>query len=183
MKIYWTIHSIPELASLPRSGRRKAFRLASRDLLKNSKERLYGFLFCLVVIGIALGILTILRPMGLGTLGRITFMLLVGYVSFVIQLHYLMPKLRLYLRTHVENLKPRDERMKMNNNLENFKKWFSGILENIYPNQNAGFVILMISFPLLERYLREKSGVHEGKLNDDYYTNLRSIFPELSNIE
>ena len=104
MKIYWTIHSIPELASLPRSGRRKAFRLASRDLLKNSKERLYRFLFYLVAVGIALGILSILRPMGLGTLGRITFMLLAGYVSCVIHLHYLMPKLRPYLRMYVENL-------------------------------------------------------------------------------
>jgi hypothetical protein len=109
MKIYWTIHSIPELASLPRSGRRKAFRLAYRDLLKNSNEKLYGFLFYLVVIGIAFGILSILRPMGLGTFGRITFMLLVGYISCIIHLHYLMPKLRSYLRTHVENLKPRNE--------------------------------------------------------------------------
>ena len=71
----------------------------------------------------------------------------------------------------------------MNNNLENFKKWFSSLLEKIYPNQNAGFVILMVSFPLLERYLREKSGVHEGNLNNDYYSALKSIFSELPDIE
>jgi len=71
------------------------------------------------------------------------------------------------------------QRIKMNNDLENFKKWFSDILETIYPNQNAGFAILMLSFPLLERYLREKSGVREGRLNDAFYTSLISIFSGL----
>ena len=47
---------------------------------------------------------------------------------------------------------------------DNFRAWFSKILEGLYSVQDAGFPILMISFPLLERYLREKSGVHEGNL-------------------
>lgn len=38
----------------------------------------------------------------------------------------------------------------------------------------------MISFPLLERYLREKSSVHEGNLTDLFYSELQIIFPSLN---
>jgi len=38
----------------------------------------------------------------------------------------------------------------------------------------------MVAFPLLERYLREKSGVHEGEKNDSFYKELVSVFPELT---
>lgn len=41
----------------------------------------------------------------------------------------------------------------------------------------------MISFPLIERYLREKSGVHEGQLNDSFYSELQTIFPALADQE
>lgn len=71
----------------------------------------------------------------------------------------------------------------MTNNLDNFRSWYSNILEELYSRQDAGFVILMISFPLLERYLREKSGVHEGNLNDTFYNELQTIFPALTSQE
>jgi hypothetical protein len=58
-----------------------------------------------------------------------------------------------------------------------FKCWYTDILTGLYDNGNAGFVLLMIAFPLFERYLREKSGVHEGDLNEAFYTELRKIFP------
>lgn len=63
------------------------------------------------------------------------------------------------------------------------RAWYSGILEGFYSNENAGFVILMISFPLIERYLREKSGVHEGQLNDSFYSELQTIFPAIADQE
>jgi len=62
---------------------------------------------------------------------------------------------------------------------KNFEFWYKAILEGLYSNSNAGFVILMVAFPLLERYLREKSGVHDGKLNDIFHNKLASVFPEL----
>ncbi|MEE8329333.1 MAG: hypothetical protein V3R54_05325, partial [Thermodesulfovibrionia bacterium] len=71
----------------------------------------------------------------------------------------------------------------MNKNLDNFRVWYSKILEALYLKENAGFVILMISFPLLERYLREKSGVHEGNLNDSFHSELQTIFPVLTSQE
>jgi len=67
----------------------------------------------------------------------------------------------------------------MTSNYDNFKAWFKDILEGFYSNRNAGFVILMVAFPLLERYLREKSGIHEGSYNDNFYKELAVIFPEL----
>ena len=72
------------------------------------------------------------------------------------------------------------EDLEINKNLKNFKSWYVDILEGLYPNREAGFVILMVAFPLLERYLREKSGIHEGKLNLYFYDELLHIFPELN---
>src|SRR3989338_816269 len=66
---------------------------------------------------------------------------------------------------------------------DNFRAWYSIILEGLYSNQDAGFPILMISFPLLERYLREKSGVHEGNLNDSFYSELQNIIPALTSLD
>jgi hypothetical protein len=68
----------------------------------------------------------------------------------------------------------------MSNNLDNFRCWYSRILDILYEDEHAGFVILMIAFPLLERYLREKSGDHEGNLTDEFYNELRHIYPALT---
>jgi hypothetical protein len=66
--------------------------------------------------------------------------------------------------------------------LQNFKSWYKQILENLYNDPNAGFPILMITFPLLERYLREKSKNYEkDSLDDKYHDELLKIFPELIN--
>jgi hypothetical protein len=67
----------------------------------------------------------------------------------------------------------------MSKHLDNFKCWYADILERLYTNGEAGFVILMITLPLLERYLREKSGVNEGDLIDPFYVQLRRVFPAL----
>lgn len=65
----------------------------------------------------------------------------------------------------------------MNEYRRNFNSWFKDILATLYSNREAGFVILMVVFPLLERYLREKSGVHEDSLNDSFYNELCRLFP------
>lgn len=71
----------------------------------------------------------------------------------------------------------------MNQNLNNFRSWYVNILNELYSKEDAGFTILMISFPLLERYLREKSGVHEGNLNDSFHNELQTVFPALTTLE
>ena len=62
---------------------------------------------------------------------------------------------------------------------KNFEVWYKAILEWLYSNRDAGFVILMVAFPLLERYLREKSRVQDRNLNNGSYNELASVFPEL----
>ena len=49
----------------------------------------------------------------------------------------------------------------MKENYENFIRWFKEPLSSLYKNPHAGFAIVILSLPILERYLREKSGVCE----------------------
>jgi len=67
----------------------------------------------------------------------------------------------------------------MAENYENFVKWFKEPLQGLYDNDHAGFVILMISLPILERYLRQKSEVYEGKLNPNFYSAFLKMFPSV----
>src|SRR5207249_8734898 len=73
-------------------------------------------------------------------------------------------------------------RQQMNNNLHNYECWFKGVVRHLYNDVNAGFAILMIAIPLLERYLRQKSGAFEGDLNDAFYREFLAVFPSLANI-
>jgi hypothetical protein len=65
----------------------------------------------------------------------------------------------------------------------NFDNWFKNILEMLYPNQHAGFAILMISMPLLERFLREKTGLNEAtSLSNPFFEELIKVFPALTSV-
>jgi len=69
-------------------------------------------------------------------------------------------------------------------NMKNFVNWFKKPLASLYKNNDAGFIILMATFPLLERYLRQKSGLKEApKLNDDFYKAFIKIFPIVSTLD
>jgi hypothetical protein len=68
----------------------------------------------------------------------------------------------------------------MATNLANFREWYVAVLESLYPQRTAGFAVMMIAFPLLERYLRQKSGLPaQANLNDSFYDELIELFPEL----
>jgi hypothetical protein len=61
-----------------------------------------------------------------------------------------------------------------------FKKWYVEILNGLYPNRDAGFALLMIVFPLLERYLRGKHSIPlGGSIGKGGEAGLLIIFPEL----
>ncbi|MDI6741957.1 MAG: hypothetical protein QMD11_04370 [Smithella sp.] len=68
----------------------------------------------------------------------------------------------------------------MSTHKENFKHWFSDTIESLYENENAGFPILMLTFPLLERYLRSKSQTYEKSLKKPFYNELLNLFPTLT---
>ena len=66
---------------------------------------------------------------------------------------------------------------------ERFDRWFTDVLRALYTIRNSGFAPVMVSLPLLERYLRERSGVHEkASLDDRFHTELNRIFPELPDL-
>jgi len=67
-----------------------------------------------------------------------------------------------------------------NNDRQNFQAWYVNILEALYENRAAGIAVLMISAPLLERYLRQKNGRSPAQeLDDACMTTLYHIFPAL----
>jgi hypothetical protein len=61
----------------------------------------------------------------------------------------------------------------MSDSRENFDAWFVNVLESLYPRREAGFVILMIAFPLLERYLRQRVGLpaEDDRLTTNFMMN------------
>ena len=63
---------------------------------------------------------------------------------------------------------------------ENFDTWFVRPLESLYPKEEFGFIIVMATFPLLARHLRQKVNLPPGKKPDKaFYAALKGLFPEL----
>jgi len=71
----------------------------------------------------------------------------------------------------------------MKENYENFIRWFKEPLSSLYKNPHAGFAIVILSLPILERYLREKSGVCEQvKLDDRFHQEFLKMFPSVKDM-
>jgi hypothetical protein len=63
---------------------------------------------------------------------------------------------------------------------ENCDTWFVRPLESLYPKEEFGFIIVMATFPLLARHLRQKVNLPPGKKPDKaFYAALKGLFPEL----
>jgi hypothetical protein len=65
--------------------------------------------------------------------------------------------------------------------LQNFQSWYSSIIRSLYGERNTGFVLLLITFPLLERYTRQKLGLENDALSDAFFDELVNLIPELGN--
>ena len=71
----------------------------------------------------------------------------------------------------------------MNDDYKNFVRWFKEPLSSLYKDPHAGFAIVMLSLPILERYLREKSGVCEQlNLDDRFHQEFLKMFPSVKDI-
>lgn len=67
---------------------------------------------------------------------------------------------------------------------DNFDKWHKATLQSLYGNRDAGFAIVTITLPLLERYLRELSGENENpSLGRPFYNKLIEILKPLGDVE
>jgi hypothetical protein len=69
---------------------------------------------------------------------------------------------------------------RMSDNWNNFNAWYVAILESLYERRDAGIAVLMISLPLLERYLRRKHSLRpEDNMTDVAMNGLCLMFPAL----
>jgi hypothetical protein len=70
----------------------------------------------------------------------------------------------------------------MSNAETDFRRWFVDSLAPLRNNGDAGFIFVMVAFPLLERYLRNKSGTAEGEsLGTDFFDLLGEVLPDIVN--
>jgi hypothetical protein len=66
----------------------------------------------------------------------------------------------------------------------NFESWYVSPLQSLYTNPDAGFVIIITVFALLERYLRQKNGLSpKDNLTDQAWVSLCDLFPTLASKE
>jgi hypothetical protein len=54
----------------------------------------------------------------------------------------------------------------------NFEAWYGKVLGCLIRDPNAGFIVMITSLALLERYLRQKSNTGEGELGARFYSAL-----------
>jgi hypothetical protein len=65
-----------------------------------------------------------------------------------------------------------------------FRNWFVESLNPLRTNGNAGFIFVFVAFPLLERYLRGKSGCPDGEnLTDGFFKQLSLLFSDIAGSE
>ena len=64
---------------------------------------------------------------------------------------------------------------------DDFRKWYVDSLAPLRDKGDAGFIFTMVAFPLLERYLRNKSECPEGSdLSPKFFDNIAEIFPDIA---
>ena len=68
----------------------------------------------------------------------------------------------------------------MNPPENDFRTWFMASLTPMRNDPHAGFIFILTALPLLERFLRNKSGCCEGKdLTDVFFTNLGALLGDI----
>jgi hypothetical protein len=68
----------------------------------------------------------------------------------------------------------------LSQNRKDFEAWFVAVLRPLMmEDPNSGFVLAMVAFPLLERYLRRKSGASPKQIA--FQDALLAVLPELQN--
>lgn len=74
---------------------------------------------------------------------------------------------------------------KMIEHITDFRAWFRNLLHPLYDDHKAGLVILMVVFPLLERYVRQRARIPLGQnlLCKEGKTELLQLIPELQDAE
>ena len=66
-------------------------------------------------------------------------------------------------------------------NRDNFRDWFAAQIRGLAADRDAGFIIAMVTFPLLERYIRQLTN-SEPK-SPTFHAGLLIVLPELGTVE
>jgi hypothetical protein len=68
---------------------------------------------------------------------------------------------------------------------ENFEAWFVQPLMRLFPKKEFGFIVVMSTLPLLERYVRRKERIPSGVglQNTSFYDGVLRIFPEIGSAD
>lgn len=64
---------------------------------------------------------------------------------------------------------------------QTFFSWFEQPIRTLQNTDGCAFGVVILCFPLLERYLRQTSGCGENDLTDKFYDDLIVVFSELNN--
>jgi hypothetical protein len=64
-------------------------------------------------------------------------------------------------------------------NRDNFRIWFADYIRSLASDRNAGFLITIVSFPLLERYVRQMTKAEPR--SPKFTAGVLKVFPELKN--
>lgn len=68
---------------------------------------------------------------------------------------------------------------KIDTDLRNFRRWIRDPVQRLLKQKHAEFALAMISFPVLERLVRGKSGTSDNPINQPFYLALTDCFTEL----
>lgn len=63
---------------------------------------------------------------------------------------------------------------------QEFENWYEKPIRDMNAYEHGGLAVMMLCLPLLERFLREKSGCREGNLGPAFYAEFKSLFNNLS---
>jgi hypothetical protein len=66
------------------------------------------------------------------------------------------------------------------NRRSDFRRWHVNIVDGLYGNRDAGLAIFTLALPYLERYLKQKTSIGEGEVNDAFKDALLATFPTLA---
>lgn len=63
--------------------------------------------------------------------------------------------------------------------LSEFRRWYIDVLERLYPERDSGFAIMLITIPILERYIRCKLRIPRGgSIGEKGIQAICQLFPE-----
>jgi len=66
---------------------------------------------------------------------------------------------------------------------ETFRQRFKEPIELLIRRKHSGFALMMITLPLLERFLRGRSHLKDDSLSEPFYAELFKVFPALQDVK